>query len=140
MHHSLDILSSWVKFWWSLLIFLTNIEHYLQEAITFGRVVKNCACNFLLPSYFLRYFRYYILVSFEVHAKNIKSLWNKNNIFLKIVGTFFWTPQQWPEGSYELGSVLLPSFRPFVLPSFCPSARKFPRDWLISFFWNSAWY
>ena len=39
-------------------------------------------------------------------------------------------PQLWPEGSYELGS---------VLSSFLPSVRKFSWDWLISFFGNSAW-
>lgn len=34
------------------------------------------------------------------------------------------------EWSYELGS---------ACPSFCPSVRMFSWNWLVSFFWNSAW-
>ena len=37
------------------------------------------------------------------------------------------------------GRVLWIRVRPSVFPSFRPSVRKFSWDWLISFFWNSAW-
>ena len=47
----------------------------------------------------------------------------------------FWTPSLGRKGPIKYGLSVLPSF----LPSILLSVRKFFQNWLISFFWNSAW-
>ena len=61
----------------------------------------------------------------EAWSNVLKLIWISARLLLLLL----LDPRLWPEGSYEL----------WCLP-FRPSVRKFSWDWLISFFWNSAWF
>ena len=56
--------------------------------------------------------------------------WKAQFKLKKRVSNYFLDPRSWPEGSYELGSILL-SALPSVLPSHCPSFRQFSWNWLF---------
>ena len=102
MHYSLVVLSSWVKFTWNLLTFLTNMSFNYKRRLFFvvsftSNIMMKTSKNsffawFTLITFSLHeIFQIRVLVSVEVGTENARAFTNQKKKIKKIGGTDFFS-------------------------------------------------